>query len=496
MPRLEGMGLLGERVCLYFADADRWYDGRVDDFDPDPKSFTYGHHYIHYDDGDKRWHSLEEELASQQLRWPSGVWPSGDPSLGRPRRRRPPAAQVAAAPPMFPRQEAPTSAAKKRKAAVESVSTDAPKRTHARPDSRSQAPLPLQRMPRAAAKLAPPTTARSGDDKDKDYVDGGGSDDDDDDYDEEEEDMDGADVDDATSEPRMEDLDSDDGREHKVARPGRSSVSTPRATAKKKGAPGGGITATPSQRKRRKGGDATSPRGDVAHGLSPHSVAVRGLPQGALAVGRGGFEIRSLDGVMPLITRDALRRALKLVSSGCHQAAARELRTEPHSIRAFCKEACAALSVSPPEGSALAGGSPLSNDAKLRLQQGLAPADAEVPGRLLVVRAGTAVSDASGEPICPVACALSKICAASTSHLQSIISAPNTTLAQSPPHPPRNAAQKSQATEPPRRPVLSPVQWSIASLARLRSSMPSPARDWRRTAGCTRPPTRRSRRGK
>ena len=67
--------------------------------------------------------------------------------------------------------------------------------------------------------------------------------------------------------------------------------------------------------------------------VPPRSVAARGLPEGCLAVGKGGFEVRSLDGVKPLLTRESLTKAIRDVSNGKYQSAANELRTDFASIR-------------------------------------------------------------------------------------------------------------------------------------------------------------------
>ena len=69
--------------------------------------------------------------------------------------------------------------------------------------------------------------------------------------------------------------------------------------------------------------------------VPPRSVAARGLPEGCLAVGKGGFEVRSLDGVKPLLTRESLTKAIRDVSNGKYQSAANELRTDFASIRTY-----------------------------------------------------------------------------------------------------------------------------------------------------------------
>ena len=141
--------------------------------------------------------------------------------------------------------------------------------------------------------------------------------------------------------------------------------------------------------------------GEAEAAASVRSVGARGLPLGSLAEGRGGFELRSLDGVAPLLTSEAVRRALKMLAAGQTHAAARELRVDADCVPAFCREACRALGVATPQGAALQAGALLSAAARARLENGLAPPDSDLPGRILVVAAGTATCEATGEPLCP-----------------------------------------------------------------------------------------------
>ena len=135
--------------------------------------------------------------------------------------------------------------------------------------------------------------------------------------------------------------------------------------------------------------------------LTATTIATRGLPLGSLAKGVGGFELRSLDGVAPLLTVESLRRAINLVSQGQLQQAARELRTDADCVRAFCKAACARLSVQPLQSVMLEGGEPMTAIARERLEQGVMAHDAPLPGRIMVVRAGSAVCPGSDAPLCP-----------------------------------------------------------------------------------------------
>jgi hypothetical protein len=59
------------------------------------------------------------------------------------------------------------------------------------------------------------------------------------------------------------------------------------------------------------------------------SIAACGLPEGALAVGRGGFEVRCLDRVHPLLSSELLHKALALLGDGREKEAASVLRLEP-----------------------------------------------------------------------------------------------------------------------------------------------------------------------
>ena len=77
--------------------------------------------------------------------------------------------------------------------------------------------------------------------------------------------------------------------------------------------------------------------GEAEAAASVRSVGARGLPLGSLAEGRGGFELRSLDGVAPLLTSEAVRRALKMLAAGQTHAAARELRVDADCVSAFCR---------------------------------------------------------------------------------------------------------------------------------------------------------------
>jgi hypothetical protein len=164
---------------------------------------------------------------------------------------------------------------------------------------------------------------------------------------------------------------------------------------------------------------------DTDDNLSPNSVAMRGLPQGSRAIAAAsGFEIRSLDGIPPLLTPTLVGKALEMVASGEHSAAARLLWIPDHqhdSIQVFCREACQRLGIKPRPGISLVGGGagsrPLLDRAMERLEQGTVSPDADLPGRLLVVRAGTTMNfddnderikeeeeeeeEYGGEPPCP-----------------------------------------------------------------------------------------------
>lgn len=129
------------------------------------------------------------------------------------------------------------------------------------------------------------------------------------------------------------------------------------------------------------------------------------MPEGALAVGRGGFEVRCLDRVHPLLSSELLHKALALLGDGREKEAASVLRLEPADspcVRAFCRELCARLHVPPTER--LGGGSVLSASACERLENGLVRPSAGLPARVVVVQAGTGVSlerTSAGQPLCP-----------------------------------------------------------------------------------------------
>ena len=372
--RQEGFALLSQRIRIYFwaDEPPAWFGGVIDDYTDDKKSSLHGCHYINFDDGSKDWYNLVEEHESGHLEWAGGAWPTGAATNGRSRRLSsavtPPAPKVEVRlPPKRPHSEG--------------------KKEKAKAIKEDEREVPKKRARAGAAK------AVAGGGKAKSPAKGkrkaGGDDGSDGEYLEEEvvEEEEEEEEDEQESDEDFEDIVDSDEEEK------------PRA---KSSAPRGGKSGGATGKRGGKSGGAGC--GGVAAGrvAAARSVASRGLPQGSLAIGRGGFELRSLDGVLPLISADGVRKAMRLVSSGQPQAAARELRIDaPHCVRAFCKAACERLGISPPKDVHLAGGSALIDELRGRLDAGTMPISTPLPGRLVVVRAGTAVNDETGEALCP-----------------------------------------------------------------------------------------------
>ena len=77
---------------------------------------------------------------------------------------------------------------------------------------------------------------------------------------------------------------------------------------------------------------------DKAGAEAVSTVATRGLPPGSLACGAGGFEVRSLDGVLPLPSHQSVANAMRKLARGEEQAANAALRHhDVSSVRAFCR---------------------------------------------------------------------------------------------------------------------------------------------------------------
>lgn len=139
-------------------------------------------------------------------------------------------------------------------------------------------------------------------------------------------------------------------------------------------------------------------------------------------------QVRCLDAeVPPLLTAEVVRKACGLAAKEPCEAA-RLLRVMDHaSIKAFCKAACRELAISQPQvlpssydsahpgvsslypriptsqGARLEGGCALSPADQRKLKARTVSVDTDLPGRLLVVRAGTAVCEETGQPLCPPA---------------------------------------------------------------------------------------------
>lgn len=120
--------------------------------------------------------------------------------------------------------------------------------------------------------------------------------------------------------------------------------------------------------------------------IPPNSVAARGLPQGSLAV-KGGWAIRSLEGVAPLLTPAVVQTAQQLMLRGkVHEAARLCHNVDAHEVAAVVQEAARQLGISN-KGKGSAANNNLSARAQRRLEEGLQPLTAELPGPLLVVQA-------------------------------------------------------------------------------------------------------------
>ena len=120
------------------------------------------------------------------------------------------------------------------------------------------------------------------------------------------------------------------------------------------------------------------------------SIARRGLPPGSIARAADGFEVRSIDGIAPLVSHQAVARAMQKLAAGEEHAAAGVLRHDnTASVRAFCRAWHAAWSL--PVPAALAGGEDISTAAAARIAASRAPDAKKAPlrGRLLLVDLGS-----------------------------------------------------------------------------------------------------------
>ena len=118
---------------------------------------------------------------------------------------------------------------------------------------------------------------------------------------------------------------------------------------------------------------------------SPMSVGDQGLPVGARAIRHGSrYELRSLDGVLPLLTRARLEQAEKQLRLGQTAAASQTLLCpDVGTVRDFI----IALRIRWGLENAKTVAPVLSERSQARLEQGTASVDADLPGRLLVVQA-------------------------------------------------------------------------------------------------------------
>ena len=119
------------------------------------------------------------------------------------------------------------------------------------------------------------------------------------------------------------------------------------------------------------------------------SIGRCGLPPGSLARAPDGFEVRSIDGVLPLPSHQSVARAMQKLASGEERAAAAALRHDSAaSVRAFCRQWHMTWGL--PAPASLAGGEGLSEEAAARIARAREPnaKRAALPGRLLVVSIG------------------------------------------------------------------------------------------------------------
>ena len=119
------------------------------------------------------------------------------------------------------------------------------------------------------------------------------------------------------------------------------------------------------------------------------SVARRGMPPGSIARAADGFEVRSIDGVLPLLSHQSVAKAMQKIATGESQAAAGILRhAHVPSVNALCREWHLAWGLAVP--ASLAGGEPLPAESAARVAASCAPnaKRSALPGRMLVVSVG------------------------------------------------------------------------------------------------------------
>lgn len=118
------------------------------------------------------------------------------------------------------------------------------------------------------------------------------------------------------------------------------------------------------------------------------SVARRGIPAGSRARAKS-FEVRAVDGILPLPSHQTVARAMQKIAAGEERAAAAALRhSDSASVRAFCREWHRAWGV--PVPALLVGEDALPDAAAARIAAARRPnaRAAPLPGRLIVVRVG------------------------------------------------------------------------------------------------------------
>ena len=272
-------------VCFLGDPGDPWFDGTITRF-----FIGSGMHEVSFDDGDKKHICLAEHLQEGILRW-TDEQPSSTAA------RVQGSAAVEAVLPTLSSAE-PISLTKpprskrriERFAAAESPSSSSGSATKRQAATRAKPSEPCKR--KAVAKLVV-------DDDDDEVLLA-----EDEEAEAEEAEVEEADGEVADPKPRR--------RQGKAAADAHPPSSSPRAT--KGGGKGGGG----------KGGGGGGGSGRKAAGprrFAARSVASCGLPVGSLAVGRGGFEVRSLCRVLPLLHEEPLKKALALLGDGaCDRA--------------------------------------------------------------------------------------------------------------------------------------------------------------------------------
>ena len=370
------MELIGRRVEIQFRGdrGDPWFKGTIKKYDEKSEC-----HHVTFDDGDKRKVHVEEHVELGILRWVDAGVGAPPPTVLAPN----PAVDAAVTEHEGPISRNKPPRNKRPIARFNAGAVTSSKR--GKPAQAGRSPM------RALAGAGPIDVDAEAEEEEGDAeMDGPGDDEPVVGAEEEEDDDDDAEA-----------RDSEDDGYHKEEE-GRSKPARSKRSPKAAAAPAPTDAAASPSPKKVKGRRLTG----AARRFSPRSVAQLGLPAGALAVGRSGFEVRMLDRILPLLSAESLQRALSALGDGREKEASSLVHLAPADapcVRAFCRELCAKLGVPPTQ--TIAGGAALSPSAKQRLDVGLARSSDLLPGRVVVVNAGTGVSvrksGESGGPLCP-----------------------------------------------------------------------------------------------